>query len=65
MPLQGGHQISIRAPREGGDIIPGRAIIRYNISIHAPREGGDNCLCAGPYRAMKFQSTPPVRGATR
>ena len=34
--------ISIHAPREGGDFFEGRGVDdRGNISIHAPREGGD------------------------
>ena len=37
------HDISIHAPREGGDTIP---LLQYDdhhvISIHAPREGGDS-----------------------
>ena len=34
------------------------------ISIHAPRAGGDKKQCFGKTRSLKFQSTPPVRGAT-
>ena len=34
--------ISIHAPREGGDSIILAALQNYVISIHAPREGGDN-----------------------
>ncbi len=34
-------QISIHAPRVGGDIINGCHPVRRNISIHAPRVGGD------------------------
>ena len=34
------------------------------ISIHAPREGGDNCSHILIQPIIKFQSTPPARGAT-
>ena len=33
--------ISIHAPREGGDVVMKTSITRRFISIHAPREGGD------------------------
>ena len=56
--------ISIHAPREGGDagfpdIEPMDAI-----SIHAPREGGDCARPASCSPTPSFQSTPPARGAT-
>ena len=36
-------QISIHAPREGGDLILAACHkTKYEISIHAPREGGDS-----------------------
>ena len=35
-------QISIHAPREGGDDIGDILDQASNISIHAPREGGDS-----------------------
>ena len=35
------NEISIHAPREGGDQIDYEAIGQRIISIHAPREGGD------------------------
>ena len=38
--------ISIHAPREGGDPAPGRGRQGTSISIHAPREGGDSSRCA-------------------
>jgi len=34
------------------------------VSIHAPRAGGDAPADALVEHAKKFQSTPPVRGAT-
>ena len=57
--------ISIHAPREGGD--PGRhraASPGRWISIHAPREGGDRNLAVNTLPELSFQSTPPARGAT-
>ena len=35
------------------------------ISIHAPREGSDSAIPAGAESASLFQSTLPVRGATK
>ena len=37
-----GSNISIHAPREGGDQIRPRFCAYRTISIHAPREGGDS-----------------------
>ena len=34
------------------------------ISIHAPREGGDTASNKNAAESLKFQSTPPARGAT-
>ena len=39
-------QISIHAPREGGDTTPPYAAKAAKISIHAPREGGDVFMAA-------------------
>ncbi len=57
--------VSIHAPREGSDTIVTATGDKDAVSIHAPREGSDKGeqqttarLCA------RFQSTPPVRGAT-
>ena len=37
-----GYEISIHAPREGGDLIcAAMSLTPQTISIHAPREGGD------------------------
>ena len=59
-----GH-ISIHAAREGGDRRNGKASRVGKISIHAAREGGDvqqpDCKLAG----HEFQSTPPVKAATK
>ena len=38
--------------------------MRQIISIHAPREGGDGKCRSYQPRRRRFQSTPPVRGAT-
>ena len=37
---------------------------RPMISIHAPREGGDSKSIRKPAPTLRFQSTPPARGAT-
>ena len=56
--------ISIHAPREGGDYVFAPGPHHGKISIHAPREGGDFMfLRRGPI-TVRFQSTPPARGAT-
>ena len=56
--------ISIHAPRVGGDeVIVNHARVHL-ISIHAPRVGGDWNLSTSRIRASQFQSTPPVWGAT-
>ena len=57
--------ISIHAPHTGGD--PGSKGLATdpNISIHAPHTGGD---AKHPHRQQQnviFQSTPPIREATR
>ena len=61
-----GLDISIHAPRAGCD----RRRLRHKsgrgfISIHAPRAGCDKLLLCSPIAARIFQSTHPVRGATR
>ena len=56
--------ISIHAPRVGGDaqfVLGSKASI---ISIHAPRVGGDYVLPLLIWLCLRFQSTPPVWGAT-
>ena len=57
--------ISIHAAREGGDEINDRQTFGHWISIHAAREGGD--VAKGKVIAcpVEFQSTPPVKAATR
>ena len=57
--------ISIHAPRVGGDPAhPEMPGLDYPISIHAPRVGGDVVQVAHTLDGWKFQSTPPVWGAT-
>ena len=57
-------QISIHAPREGGDFKTLMNMRPFLISIHAPREGGDTPCFPTLKTICKFQSTPPARGAT-
>ena len=59
-------QISIHAPRAGCDFddFP-RFFNRHAISIHAPRAGCDCIVCDRCIGDWQFQSTHPVRGATR
>ena len=57
--------ISIHAAREGGDGIYGRICGFALISIHAAREGGDGSVSQKPWVSAAFQSTPPVKAATR
>ena len=58
--------ISIHPPREGWDIqIEFCEGGKTDISIHPPREGWDIFMELGLVsRAMRFQSTHPVRGGT-
>ena len=58
--------ISIHAPRAGGDTNANNQVSAWSeISIHAPRAGGDRCITGSWWAYTRFQSTPPVRGATR
>ena len=56
--------VSIHAPRAGSDGRLGRWHRRNRVSIHAPRAGSDRRLPTVLALADRFQSTPPVRGAT-
>ena len=58
-------KISIHAPREGSDRCPSCQEKRIRISIHAPREGSDTAFSASTLTYTAFQSTLPVRGATK
>ena len=57
-------KISIHAPREGGDVVNAKRFPSVTISIHAPREGGDLSFGLKKWVTLRFQSTPPARGAT-
>ena len=57
--------ISIHAPREGGDLVGSRYVLKEcGISIHAPREGGDAGRPAGSSADRYFNPRPP-RGGRR
>ena len=57
--------ISIHAPRAGSDKRHAISPRGDNISIHAPRAGSDGITSRKANTAKLFQSTLPVRGATR
>ena len=57
--------ISIHAPRAGSDSITAGTDTNIRISIHAPRAGSDCRRGKGGRHECEFQSTLPVRGATR
>ena len=40
-------------------------VAKHFISIHAAREGGDKMFCAAVATDSAFQSTPPVKAATK
>ena len=58
-------KISIHAPREGCDHCDAHDLYELAISIHAPREGCDTAPCQVWKKVRGFQSTHPVRGATK
>ena len=58
--------ISIHAPRAGSDAMDGSLLKDFLIiSIHAPRAGSDGATARGRRCGRVFQSTLPVRGATK
>ena len=57
--------ISIHAPLAGCDMPAARVVALRKISIHAPLAGCDKKMKYYYYTAIKFQSTHPLRGATR
>ena len=63
-PVDATFDISIHAPREGGDLGDRHIQAGLAISIHAPREGGDRVISLHGGLRVQFQSTPPARGAT-
>ena len=58
-------KISIHAPRAGCDVKHPDGYGRSGISIHAPRAGCDLGIAGVQHIHQKFQSTHPVRGATK
>ena len=64
--LQSSHcrDVSIHAPRVGGDQHHGHVSRDDRVSIHAPRVGGDLTYAYRSQPGTKFQSTPPAWGAT-
>ena len=57
--------ISIHAPLAGCDNISAQIGTKRSISIHAPLAGCDHASGSPPASANAFQSTHPLRGATR
>ena len=60
-----GRLISIHAPRAGSDLMGGFQEADSCISIHAPRAGSDDLALLVQMILIPFQSTLPVRGATK
>ena len=58
-------QISIHAPLTGSDVLDFGAAHKILISIHAPLTGSDLEPEESAPTWKKFQSTLPLRGATR
>ncbi len=58
--------VSIHAPNEGSDHGEGLdGQIRVWVSIHAPNEGSDPPKKGGEKELKMFQSTLPMKGATK
>ena len=63
--IRAARQISIHAPREGGDLSFFYTLFEIVvISIHAPREGGDGLSSSGLLNLTDFNPRPP-RGGRR
>ena len=58
------HHFNPRPPRGGRRTFEAYIPQSMTISIHAPREGGDFLRETHDLLELKFQSTPPARGAT-
>ena len=58
-------RVSIHAPRAGRDALSSDSHNALTVSIHAPRAGRDLYVSVDGLKANSFQSTRPVRGATR
>ena len=50
---------------KGATIDEGLRVVEWMVSIHAPREGRDKTWRRTVGQAAQFQSTRPVKGATR
>ena len=57
--------VSIHAPNEGSDQIGTQWVLGLEVSIHAPNEGSDTMNKHTPAPWKLFQSTLPMKGATR
>ena len=55
-------EISIHAPRAGGDLTIWVVYLHQNISIHAPRAGGDGSWHRLPSPYCNFNPRPPCGG---
>ncbi len=57
--------VSIHAPNEGSDLAAMESDINNGVSIHAPNEGSDPQQLVLYFLFDVFQSTLPMKGATR
>ena len=57
--------VSIHAPNEGSDEMDNSNIVFKSVSIHAPNEGSDRTVAELMGHNDVFQSTLPMKGATR
>ena len=57
--------ISIHTPLAGSDSPARRPGVPYGISIHTPLAGSDEDRCRDDRKSAQFQSTLPLRGATK
>ncbi len=55
--------VSIRAPREGSDVLDGSKFTGIDVSIRAPREGSDLVQPSIMTQAAVVSIRVPVRGA--
>ena len=56
-------RVSIRAPRAGGDVVPGLdRVVACGVSIRAPRAGGDVCGPSAARTGSGFNPRPPRGG---
>ena len=65
MGVQQSRNISIHTPRAGSDIRRSRSISPKPISIHTPLAGSDLVSSLPSFELVQFQSTLPLRGATK